>query len=51
MCPGREGLDSFTVEWTFADGTKALDVVRWLPRCYTEFATFVPSAAGAATTC
>jgi predicted dehydrogenase len=36
-----QGLDSFTVEWTFADGTKALDVVRWLPDCHNEFATFI----------
>jgi predicted dehydrogenase len=36
-----QGLDSFTVEWTFADGTKALDVVRWLPNCHEEFATYV----------
>ncbi|HOW66491.1 MAG TPA: Gfo/Idh/MocA family oxidoreductase [Candidatus Paceibacterota bacterium] len=36
-----QGLDSFTVEWTFADGAKALDVVRWLPNCHEEFATYV----------
>jgi len=36
-----QGLDSFTIEWTFADGTKALDVVRWLPDCHTDFATYV----------
>ena len=36
-----QGLDSFSVEYTFADGTKAYDVVRYLPKCYTEFATFV----------
>jgi predicted dehydrogenase len=35
-----QGLDSFTIEWTFADGTKALDVVRWLPNCHEEFATY-----------
>jgi predicted dehydrogenase len=36
-----QNLDSFTIEWTFADGTKALDVVRWLPRCHEEFATYI----------
>lgn len=36
-----QGLDSFTIEWTFADGTKALDVVRWLPNCHTDFATYL----------
>ncbi len=35
-----QGMDSFSVEYTFADGTKAYDVVRYLPNCYTEFATF-----------
>ncbi len=36
-----QNLDSFAIEWTFADGTKATDVVRYVPNCYTEFATFV----------
>ncbi len=36
-----QGLDSFSIEWTFADGTKATDVVRYLGNCYNEFATFV----------
>jgi predicted dehydrogenase len=36
-----QSLDLFTIEWTFADGTKALDVVRWLPRCHEEFATYI----------
>lgn len=36
-----QNLDSFTIEWTFPDGTKALDVVRWLPNCHTEFATYI----------
>jgi predicted dehydrogenase len=36
-----QGLDSFTIEWTFADGTKALDIVRWVSNCYTEFATYI----------
>jgi predicted dehydrogenase len=36
-----QGLDSFTIEWTFADGAKAYDVVRWLPNCHTDFATYV----------
>lgn len=36
-----QGLDSFTIEWTFADGTKAIDVVRWLPNCHTDFATYL----------
>jgi predicted dehydrogenase len=36
-----QNLDSFSVEWTFADGTKAYDVVRYLPDCHNEFATFL----------
>lgn len=36
-----QNLDSFTIEWTFPDGAKALDVVRWLPKCHEEFATYV----------
>ena len=36
-----QGLDSFSVEYTFADGARAYDVVRYIPNCYTEFATFV----------
>jgi predicted dehydrogenase len=36
-----QGLDSFTIEWTFSDGTKAFDVVRWLPNCHTDFATYL----------
>jgi predicted dehydrogenase len=36
-----QSLDSLSIEWTFADGTKALDVVRWLPKCHEEFATYI----------
>jgi predicted dehydrogenase len=36
-----QNLDSFTIEWTFADGAKAIDVVRWLPNCHEEFATYL----------
>ena len=36
-----QGFDSFTIEWTFADGTKAIDGVRWLGgHCHKEFATY-----------
>ena len=38
---GSQNLDSLSIEWTFADGTKALDVVRWLPKCHEEFATYI----------
>jgi hypothetical protein len=36
-----QGLDSFSVEYTFPDGAKAYDVVRYIPKCYPEFATYV----------
>jgi predicted dehydrogenase len=36
-----QNLDSYSVEWTFADGTKAYDVVRYLSNCHNEFDTFV----------
>lgn len=36
-----QNLDSFSVEWSFGDGTKGYDVVRYIPKCYNEFATYV----------
>lgn len=36
-----QNLDSLAIEWTFADGTKATDVVRWLPNCHPDFATYL----------
>jgi predicted dehydrogenase len=36
-----QNLDSLTIEWTFGDGTKALDVVSWLSKCREEFATYI----------
>ena len=36
-----QNLDSFSAEWTFADGTKATDVVRYLRKCHNEFATYI----------
>jgi predicted dehydrogenase len=38
---GSQNLDSFSAEWTFEDGTKAYDVVRYIPRCHDEFATYI----------
>ncbi|MBN1853614.1 MAG: gfo/Idh/MocA family oxidoreductase, partial [Pirellulales bacterium] len=36
-----QGFDSISIEWTFPDGTKATDNVRWLGgHCHCEFATF-----------
>ena len=36
-----QNLDSFAIEWTFADGTKATDVVRYVSDCHNDFATYV----------
>lgn len=36
-----QNLDSFSAEWTFPDGTKAYDVVRYIPKCHDEFATYI----------
>ncbi len=36
-----QNLDSFSAEWTFADGTKAYDVVRYIPKCHDDFATYI----------
>ncbi len=34
-------FDTYSIEYTFADGTKALAVARYIPRCYRNFATYV----------
>jgi predicted dehydrogenase len=36
-----QNLDSYSIEYTFADGTKALVTGRYTPNCYTDFATYV----------
>ncbi len=36
-----QNLDSFSAEWTFPDGAKAYDVVRYIPKCYNDFVTYV----------
>jgi predicted dehydrogenase len=36
-----QNLDSYSIEYTFADGTKALVTGRYVPNCHEDFATFV----------
>ena len=36
-----QNLDSYSIEYTFADGTKAFVGARYLSRCHNEFATYV----------
>ena len=44
-CPdstdAAQNFDTYSIEYTFADGTKALVTGRYIPKCYTDFATFV----------
>lgn len=35
-----ENFDSYSIEYTFADGTKALVTGRYIPKCHNDFATF-----------
>ena len=43
-----QNLDSYSIEYTFADGTKALVTGRYIPDCQNDFATFVHGTKGAA---
>lgn len=43
-----QNLDAYSVEYTFADGTKADVVARHLPNCHNAFATYVHGAKCAA---
>ena len=36
-----QNLDSYSIEWTFADGTKAYDYVSYIPKCHNDFATYI----------
>jgi len=36
-----QNLDSYSVEFTFPDGTKALVTGRYIPKCHTDFATYI----------
>jgi predicted dehydrogenase len=36
-----QNLENYTIEYTFADGAKALVQGRFTPKCYNEFATYV----------
>lgn len=36
-----QNLETYSIEYTFPDGTKALVNGRFTPKCYNEFATFV----------
>lgn len=36
-----QNLDSYSIEFTFPDGNKALVTGRYIPKCHTDFATYV----------
>ncbi len=36
-----QNLDSYSIEYTFADGTKAMVTGRYIPNCANDFVTFV----------
>src|SRR5512136_85764 len=36
-----QNLDSYSIEYTFADGTKAQITGRYIPNCHSDFASFV----------
>ncbi len=36
-----QNLDSYGIEYTFADGTKAQVTGRYIPKCHTDFSTFI----------
>ena len=37
-----QNLDSYSIEYTFADGTKALVTGRYIPNCFNDFVTYRP---------
>jgi len=43
-----QNLDSYSIEFTFADGTKANVTGRYIPKTHTEFATYVHGSKAAA---
>ncbi len=43
-----QNLDSYSVEWTFADGTKAYNYVRYIPKCHNDFSTYIQGSEKAA---
>ena len=36
-----QNFDTYSIEYTFTDGTKALITGRYIPKCHTDFATYV----------
>lgn len=36
-----QNLDSYSIEYTFADGTKALVTGRYIPNCFNDFVTYI----------
>lgn len=43
-----QNLDSYSIEYTFADGTKAQVTGKYIPNCHTDFGTYVHGTKAAA---
>ena len=43
-----QNLDTYSIEYTFADGAKAQVSGRFIPKCHDDFATFLHASKGAA---
>lgn len=43
-----QNFDSYSVEWVFADGTKAYNYVRYIPKCHNDFSTYIQGSEKAA---
>ena len=43
-----QNLDSYSIEYTFADGTKAQVTGRYIPNCHTDFGTYLHGTKAAA---
>jgi len=43
-----QNLDSYSIEYTFADGSKAMVTGRYIPNCHTDFGTYIHGTKAAA---
>lgn len=43
-----QNLDSYSIEFTFPDGSEALVTGRYIPNCHTDFSTFIHGTKGGA---
>jgi len=48
IADASQNLHAYSIEYTFADGAKALVTGRYLPKCHTDFSTFLHGTKAAA---